>query len=372
MSTTGFKLCGDGELFPQDLPCPPPYSGGPFPYVNPFAPAPPSLPDGNNGGFSLSAGAVAGVVVLVVLVFSLACLFVYKIAARSRENRVRNRNDMSGNRNSGVRMTAHNSRSTDGLDDLLVKMLPVCQYHEESPVLKSKECAVCLSSFEEKELIRILPRCQHTFHLPCIDKWFESHANCPLCRETITLQSIETPELQPQNTPSVVVSIPDDSELVGDVSQEQSNSQANPTTLSSETGTTLRINDNDQGEQDQQITKQGIRATSCDLADAIRTDGLGAASSNNGHAVTMNKLGETGCADTWKFQKNNTSETASLRKSFSTGSIKMVNNAGTQDIIDHDEEQYWEKNCTAAMIAKLGRSPLPIRLGGRIISSVRG
>lgn len=47
------------------------------------------------------------------------------------------------------------------------------------------ECVVCLSVFEEGEDVRKLPRCQHSFHAPCIDMWLYSHSDCPLCRSLV-------------------------------------------------------------------------------------------------------------------------------------------------------------------------------------------
>ncbi|KAF8391094.1 hypothetical protein HHK36_023394 [Tetracentron sinense] len=44
------------------------------------------------------------------------------------------------------------------------------------------ECAICLSEFLIGELIRVLPRCKHGFHVQCIEKWLYSHASCPTCR----------------------------------------------------------------------------------------------------------------------------------------------------------------------------------------------
>ncbi|CAL1395531.1 unnamed protein product [Linum trigynum] len=46
-------------------------------------------------------------------------------------------------------------------------------------------CSVCLSEFEEGESLRLLPKCSHAFHIPCIDTWLRSHKNCPLCRAPI-------------------------------------------------------------------------------------------------------------------------------------------------------------------------------------------
>ncbi|CAI9760748.1 unnamed protein product [Fraxinus pennsylvanica] len=50
-------------------------------------------------------------------------------------------------------------------------------------------CAVCLNEFEEGDGVRVLPKCTHTFHISCIDKWLDSHRNCPLCRADIMLPS---------------------------------------------------------------------------------------------------------------------------------------------------------------------------------------
>lgn len=57
------------------------------------------------------------------------------------------------------------------------------------------ECAVCLSVFEEGEEVRLLPRCRHSFHAPCIDMWLYSHFDCPLCRTPIVV--LPTPPLPP-------------------------------------------------------------------------------------------------------------------------------------------------------------------------------
>lgn len=47
------------------------------------------------------------------------------------------------------------------------------------------DCAVCLGEFEEGEWLKNLPNCTHTFHVSCIDTWFQSHSNFPLCRAHI-------------------------------------------------------------------------------------------------------------------------------------------------------------------------------------------
>lgn len=47
------------------------------------------------------------------------------------------------------------------------------------------ECAVCLTSFEDDDDLRLLPHCSHAFHPECIDPWLQSRATCPLCRANL-------------------------------------------------------------------------------------------------------------------------------------------------------------------------------------------
>lgn len=46
-------------------------------------------------------------------------------------------------------------------------------------------CTVCLGEFHDGELLRLLPKCGHAFHVSCIDTWLRAHANCPLCRAVV-------------------------------------------------------------------------------------------------------------------------------------------------------------------------------------------
>lgn len=57
-------------------------------------------------------------------------------------------------------------------------------------VVEGTDCSVCLSELEENESLRLLPKCSHAFHVPCIDTWLKSHSSCPLCRSNIAAPAI--------------------------------------------------------------------------------------------------------------------------------------------------------------------------------------
>lgn len=77
-----------------------------------------------------------------------------------------------------------------GLDFSLVHSLPINQFKKDhqgrSEMAQSTtDCVVCLGEFEEGEWLRHLPNCKHVFHISCIDNWFLSHSNCPICRSEV-------------------------------------------------------------------------------------------------------------------------------------------------------------------------------------------
>ncbi|XP_022159854.1 E3 ubiquitin-protein ligase Os04g0590900-like isoform X2 [Momordica charantia] len=90
--------------------------------------------------------------------------------------------------------------ATTGLDEALIKSITVCKYKRGDGLVEGSDCAVCLSEFQEDESLRLLPKCSHAFHLQCIDTWFKSHSNCPLCRAYIVSFSASSPFQLPPST----------------------------------------------------------------------------------------------------------------------------------------------------------------------------
>ncbi|MCD9639073.1 hypothetical protein HAX54_023356 [Datura stramonium] len=75
---------------------------------------------------------------------------------------------------------------TRGIKKKALKTFPVITYTSElkHPGIGS-ECVICLSEFKIREKIKVLPKCNHGFHVKCIDKWLNSHSSCPTCRHCL-------------------------------------------------------------------------------------------------------------------------------------------------------------------------------------------
>ncbi|CAK9152056.1 unnamed protein product [Ilex paraguariensis] len=63
--------------------------------------------------------------------------------------------------------------------------LPLFNFGSVTGNLTGGDCAVCLSKFEPRDQLRLLPLCCHAFHASCIDMWLSSNQTCPLCRSTV-------------------------------------------------------------------------------------------------------------------------------------------------------------------------------------------
>ncbi|CAN4090028.1 unnamed protein product [Withania somnifera] len=74
---------------------------------------------------------------------------------------------------------------TIGLPESIIESIPEFKYIKIDSLIDGVDCSICLTEFEEDESLRLLPKCSHAFHVPCIDTWLSSHMNCPVCRAPI-------------------------------------------------------------------------------------------------------------------------------------------------------------------------------------------
>lgn len=159
-------------------------------------------------GYSLSGKIMLSAIILLFFVVVLMlCLHIYArwYLRRARRRQLRRQRELRRTQlvfyNDDATPAAV-SRGLDaavsrGLDAAILATLPVFTFDPEKT---GPECAVCLSEFEPGETGRVLPKCNHSFHIECIDMWFHSHDTCPLCRAPV--ERAPEPEV-------VVITVPD-------------------------------------------------------------------------------------------------------------------------------------------------------------------
>ncbi|XP_065876611.1 E3 ubiquitin-protein ligase RING1-like [Euphorbia lathyris] len=78
-----------------------------------------------------------------------------------------------------------------GLQQSAIDLIAVFKYKKDELMTEGTECSVCLNEFQEDDTLKLLPKCSHAFHIPCIDTWLRSHKNCPLCRAPIVSDNFD-------------------------------------------------------------------------------------------------------------------------------------------------------------------------------------
>ncbi|XP_027356247.1 E3 ubiquitin-protein ligase ATL23-like [Abrus precatorius] len=75
--------------------------------------------------------------------------------------------------------------SDKGLSSLELEKLPTITGKE---LILGTECAVCLDEIENDQPARLVPGCNHGFHVHCADTWLSKHPLCPVCRTKLDPQ----------------------------------------------------------------------------------------------------------------------------------------------------------------------------------------
>ncbi|CAL1356629.1 unnamed protein product [Linum trigynum] len=148
----------------------------------------PSAADGGDGGsatdFSPLIIAVIGILASAFILITYYTIITKYCRRRGGSGGVGNPLDSDPNHNSGDTNWMPPSGPA-GLDESAIKSIAVLNYRRGEGLVEGSDCSVCLSEFQEEEKLRLLPKCHHAFHVPCIDAWLKSHATCPLCRANI-------------------------------------------------------------------------------------------------------------------------------------------------------------------------------------------
>jgi len=124
------------------------------------------------------------IMILAVLLCALICSLALNSIIRCglRFSNVALNNDSSSSSSSNPSQQLANK----GIKKKALKTFPTVSYSAELklPSLDT-ECIICLSEFTKGEKVRILPKCNHGFHVRCIDKWLKEHSSCPKCRQCL-------------------------------------------------------------------------------------------------------------------------------------------------------------------------------------------
>ncbi|CAN1199303.1 RING-H2 finger protein ATL78 [Linum perenne] len=107
---------------------------------------------------------------------------------------------------SGAATTA--KLANTGIKKKALKTFPVVTFSDELNL--DAECVICLSEFAVDDLVKILPTCNHGFHVGCIDQWLGSHSSCPTCRHCLIETCRKIVRSNNGDAPSATVAVAED------------------------------------------------------------------------------------------------------------------------------------------------------------------
>lgn len=128
--------------------------------------------------FQPSLAVVVGVLAIMFSLTFILLVFTKCCHRRSPENHLQNR------------ILSRSRSRYSGIDKTVIESLPFFRFSALKGSKQGLECAVCLSKFEDIEILRLLPKCKHAFHINCVDQWLEKHSSCPLCRHKVSIDDI--------------------------------------------------------------------------------------------------------------------------------------------------------------------------------------
>ncbi|CAH9128233.1 unnamed protein product [Cuscuta epithymum] len=173
-------------------------------YFPPLPPPPPPQSRAGKHSLSLSQDAVIAGVVVVSSIFIISY---YLVVVRNCFGWIRRRPAAQGSPDGGNQEFLDENRGpmidhpiwyirTIGLQPSIINTITILKYKLGDGLIEGTDCSVCLSEFREDETLRLLPKCNHAFHIRCIDTWLRSHTNCPLCRAAVVSTAV-TPARTP-------------------------------------------------------------------------------------------------------------------------------------------------------------------------------
>ncbi|XP_019186656.1 PREDICTED: RING-H2 finger protein ATL70-like [Ipomoea nil] len=149
------------------------------------------LGSGHIGGFGYGIGVSVGILLLITTI-TLTSYFCTKNHAAEATTRRGPRNNAAA----AARQDPQNCVVEIGLDEATLLSYPKMLFSDAKLNHKDSTatcCSICLADYKTSDMLRLLPDCDHLFHLKCVDPWLRLHPTCPVCRTS--------PLPTPQSTP---------------------------------------------------------------------------------------------------------------------------------------------------------------------------
>ncbi|CAM8969063.1 unnamed protein product [Rhodiola kirilowii] len=140
-------------------------------------------------GISYGIGISIGILMLIITI-TIASYFCAKTATRNMS--------INGS-DQGLRQPeAHEIMLEMGIDDEIIETYPKLLYSEAQSKGKglsttSTCCSICLADYKGSDVLRMLPECNHFFHVKCVHPWLRLHPTCPVCRTSPLPSPLSTP-----------------------------------------------------------------------------------------------------------------------------------------------------------------------------------
>jgi Ring finger domain len=135
-------------------------------------------------------------VVLCILTFIIAILICCRIDARVGATTPTGTARSTRSANTiGSMISAEREKDAQGIHPAVIETFPIIPYTSINRLKNVKGrhgCAVCLSEFENRDILRMLPGCCHVFHPNCIGEWLASNTTCPICRSDLSDPAVLT------------------------------------------------------------------------------------------------------------------------------------------------------------------------------------
>ncbi|XP_022156138.1 putative RING-H2 finger protein ATL69 [Momordica charantia] len=123
--------------------------------------------------------------VTTVIGFGMSATFIVFVCTRIICGRLRSSDSTTPNYEIESRLDLERQPESrrSGLEPVLIAAIPTMKFNREAfSSVEDAQCSICLGDYEEKEVLRIMPKCGHSFHLSCIDEWLRKQSTCPVCR----------------------------------------------------------------------------------------------------------------------------------------------------------------------------------------------